>query len=80
MKYTFKDFITGRLRYTRGTFSNWTQGGPLNAWYAVFCTPRGHVLIPEYLLTAETRAALPARGSEEQKGGGHEHLAGEVGG
>ena len=59
--FTYKDFVTGKIHYTRGKFSNWTRGGPLNAWYAVFNTRKTHVCIPEYLLTPETRAAIPPK-------------------
>jgi hypothetical protein len=58
-KYTYKDFSTGKIRWTRGKFSGWQRGGPLNAWYAVFQNPRGAVLVPEYCLTLESKAAIP---------------------
>lgn len=53
--FTYKDFITGKIKRTRGKFAGWTKGGPLNANYAIFQNPRGAILVPEYLLTVETR-------------------------
>jgi hypothetical protein len=58
MKHTYKDFVTGKIRYTRGKFLNWTEGGIIGAKYAVFATAKNYLLIPIYLLTAETRAAI----------------------
>ncbi len=58
--YTYKDFITRKLRRTRGQFSGWTEPtGLLNAPYAVFKNRRGRVLVPVYLLTNETLSKLP---------------------
>jgi hypothetical protein len=59
VKYTYRDFLSGKLHYTRGEFANWTRGGPLNAWCAVFRRRRSVLFVPEYLLTPETRQALP---------------------
>jgi hypothetical protein len=58
--YTYKDFISGKVRRTFGTFESW-QGptGPLNAFYAVFRTPKTVVCVPEYSLTIESRQRLP---------------------
>ena len=59
MKHTYKDFETGKIHATRGQFEGWTAGtGILGAKYAVFRTKAGRVLIPEYLLTPETRAQI----------------------
>ena len=58
--YTFKDFITRRLRHTHGIFEGWTEPtGPLSVRFAQFKTPRNRLFVPIYLLTAETRARLP---------------------
>jgi tetraacyldisaccharide-1-P 4'-kinase len=56
---TYKDFKTGKIKRTRGTFSGWTlPQGPLRARYAVFKNPKGEVIVPEYCLTKETRANI----------------------
>jgi hypothetical protein len=57
--YTYKDIVTGKIRRTKGKFAYWTEpGGLLNVPYAVFQNPCGAVLVPRYLLTAETKAAI----------------------
>jgi len=59
MKYTYKDFITGKTRFTRGEFIGWTPGtGIIGAKFAIFHNRSVDVLVPEYLLTAETRASI----------------------
>jgi hypothetical protein len=59
-RHWYRDFVTEKRRFTWGRFSHWEEGGPLNAWYAVFRTRGGgYVLVPEYLLEKETKAALP---------------------
>ena len=60
-KYTYRDILTGRLRYTRGAFSHWARGGPLGAWYAVFVLRRGALMVPEWCLTTETCRTIPTR-------------------
>lgn len=57
--YTYKDFITGKIKRTRGQFNGWTQPtGLLKAPYAIFKNPCSTVLVPAYLLTPETKAAI----------------------
>jgi len=56
--YTYKDFATGKIKRTRGEFYGWTRGGLLNARHAIFKNPKGAVLVPIYLLTPETEAAI----------------------
>lgn len=57
--YAYKDFITGKLRHTRGTFRGFTeQTGVLSVKYAIFQNPRGSLLVPEYLLSKETKELL----------------------
>lgn len=57
--YTYKDFVTGKIRKTRGKFSGWTEPtGFLKVPYAIFKNPRGTVLVPKYLLTAETKQMI----------------------
>lgn len=57
--FTYTDFSTRKIKRTRGTFAGWTQPtGLLKARYAIFKNPRGTVLVPCYLLTAETKALL----------------------
>ena len=59
MKYTYKDFVTGKIRFTRGDFIGWTSGtGIIGAKYAVFHNRSVDILVPEYLLTPETRTAI----------------------
>ena len=56
--YTYKDFQTGRRRWTRGKFTGWQQGGILNARFAVFQTRRSTLFVPEYCLMPETKQAI----------------------
>ena len=61
--YTYKDFVTGKIKRTRGKFHGWSPPtGPLNAIYAIFQNPKGIVAVPYYCLTKETKAQLPPRG------------------
>ena len=54
----YKDFVTGKPKFTRGTFRKWTDPqGPLGVRYAIITLPRSELLIPAYCLTAESRAA-----------------------
>lgn len=65
-KHTYKDFVTGKIRFTRGEFSGWTKGtGIIGAKYAVFHNRSVDVMVPEYLLTNETRAAIARAGGGE---------------
>lgn len=59
--YAYKDFVSGKIKRTRGKFSNWSERtGPLNARYAIFVNKKGVVCVPEYLLTKETKERLKA--------------------
>lgn len=58
MKYTYRDFVTGRPRWTRAPFVGWFKDG-LGIWRAVFARRHEDLLIPEYCLTKETKAAIP---------------------
>lgn len=58
MKYTYKDFLTGKVKWTRGRFAGWTKGGILNATYAVFQRRTDTIYVPAYCLTPETRQAI----------------------
>ena len=60
MKYTYKDFETGKIHWTKARFIGWTEPtGLLSVPYAVFLRPSGEELcIPEYLLTVKTRLIL----------------------
>ncbi len=65
-KFTYKDFVTGRIRWTSGEFQGWTrETGPLKARYAVFHTAATEIIVPEYLLTKKTKEAIKAM---EQQG------------
>ena len=56
MKHTYKDFVTGKIRFTKGRFDGWTPGtGIIGAKYAIFRTKATEILVPEYLLTKETK-------------------------
>jgi len=58
-KYTFRDFVTGKTRWTRGTFAGWTgPSGLLGANYAIFQRRSDALLVPKYLLTKETKKEL----------------------
>jgi len=57
--YRFKDFDTGKHRFTRGRFAGWTSStGLLKVRYAVFALKASEILVPEYLLTFETKQML----------------------
>lgn len=59
MKYTYKDFITGKIKFTRARFAGWTNPtGLLNVRYAIFKRKWKDLLVPEYLLTKETMELL----------------------
>jgi hypothetical protein len=53
-KFTYRDFITRKVRYTRMPFLGWTTGGPINVVGAVFGTDKTLLFVPRYLLTKET--------------------------
>ena len=63
-KYTYKDFATGKAKFTRGMFVGWQRGGPLNANYAVFQNRRSTVYVPEYCLTRETKQLIGCTNSD----------------
>lgn len=57
--YTYKDFVSGKIKRTRGKFSNWSDPtGPMGAKYAIFANKKGVVCVPEYLLTKETKEQI----------------------
>jgi hypothetical protein len=58
--YTYKDFMTGKIKRTRGKFDGWTEPcGLLNVPMARFTLPSGSCwFIPEWCLTPETRKAI----------------------
>jgi len=59
--YTYKDFVTGKPKRTRGRFAGWTQPtGLLQVRYAIFRNRYSDILVPEYCLTPETRLAVEA--------------------
>ena len=65
--YTFKDFVTGKIRRTRGKFIGWSnRTGKLNVPYATFKTPKTFIHVPFYLLTKETKERLPPRKEQAQ--------------
>ena len=58
MKYTYRDFVTGRPRWTRGKFIEWYKDG-WGIWRAVFARKSDVLLMPEYCMTKETKAVIP---------------------
>lgn len=56
--YRFKDFETGKPRWTKGKFVGWKKGGRFEIWYAIFETRCSVLWIPEYLLTKETKVKI----------------------
>ena len=56
MKYTFKDFESGKQRFTRGRFAGFTEKTGVR--HAIFSRRWDDVLVPEYLLTPETLTAI----------------------
>ena len=54
MKYYYKDFKTGKLKYTKGKFIGYAENKLLKYNWAIFSTKSTNVLVPEYLLTKET--------------------------
>jgi hypothetical protein len=58
-RITYKDFATGKPKWTRGRFAFWTEPtGLLNVRYAVIHRERSDILIPVYCLTAESKRAI----------------------
>ena len=69
--YTYKDFLTGKIKRTRGKFSNWSPPtGPLNVRYAIFANRKGVVCVPKYLLTEETKERISELERKDQSVGG----------
>ena len=57
--YTYKDFVTGKIRKTRGKFKGFTKPlGLLQVPFAKFELSGSINLIPRYLLTKETKERL----------------------
>jgi hypothetical protein len=54
MVYRYKDFVTGKLRFTRGRFVGWINLTIFEIPYAIFKRKWDNVLVPKYLLTKET--------------------------
>jgi len=63
--YTYKDFVTGKTKRTRGKFHEWQRGGILNVWGAVFLNRCSALFIPFYCLTDETKQRIPPRPAEQ---------------
>lgn len=59
MRYYYKDFVTGKRRFTKGQFVGWQRGGFLGVIGATFVLRCSILFIPIYLLTKEAKAALP---------------------
>ena len=79
--YTFKDFVTGKIKRTRGKFAGWVTDG-MDIRRAVFELPSGEHYVPEYCLTPETKKALESLSGGPCKSCGHDehyHLNGVCG-
>jgi hypothetical protein len=63
MAYTYKDMSkdVSTIRRTNGEFVKWTRGGFMGGPGALFKTKWFALFVPEYLLTAETLAAIPPK-------------------
>ena len=75
-RYTYKDFVTGKTRFTRGSFVGWSERtGPLHVHYALFVTACTTISVPRYCVTLETleKIGLPQEEDldilKEAKGG-----------
>lgn len=56
---TYKDIRTGKTHRTKGIFVGWTRPtGLLGVPYAVFQGHCGRLIIPEYLLTKQTKERI----------------------
>ena len=60
MRYFYRDFVTGKRKFTRKPFIGWTHaGGPLNVRYAIFSSGTNFdILVPPYSLCPETLRQL----------------------
>lgn len=58
IKYHYRDVHTGKMKFTRGTFSGWTTGGLLGARYAIFQRRSDTIFVPAYCLTSETKRLI----------------------
>jgi hypothetical protein len=61
------DFPNNKPRFTRGRFAGWFRDG-FGIRRAIFVRRSDTLLIPEYCLTAETKAALPKDQEYEHAG------------
>ena len=53
--WTYKDFVTGKPRWTLGKFSGWTESsGPLGVKYAIFERKISTIFVPRYCLSVES--------------------------
>lgn len=58
-KYTYKDFETGKPKWTKGRFREWTEPtGLLNVRYAVIDRGASTLFIPEYCLTPDSKRSM----------------------
>lgn len=56
--YRYKDFVTGKPKWTTGTFAGWQRMGLLNAPHAIFHNRASTIYVPHYCLTKETQEML----------------------
>ncbi len=64
----YRDFVTKKKRFTNGRFVGWQRGGPLRVWYAIVQRQKSTLLIPEYLIRADSLAQLPRIGRKTEGG------------
>lgn len=55
----YRDFVTGKRRWTAGEFVRWERGRFLTEWVLIVQRPATVLIIPEYLVERESREWLP---------------------
>ena len=58
MKLYYKDFVTGKRRFTQGEPTKAMRGGILQAWGLAVQCKSSTMFIPEYLLEVDGRKIL----------------------
>lgn len=62
-RYYYRDFKSGKVRYTRGKFMGWSSNFFLGkeVQYANFLRAKSNLLVPEWCLNSKVRTRLKAR-------------------
>jgi len=56
---TYKEIQSSKIHRTKGLFVGWTKPtGILGVPYAIFQRPHSQLIIPEYLLTKQTKSRI----------------------